>query len=86
MSINSNLNPTIEEFNKILEDNKPYNSSTYNTIIASSTIALNNTSLKYLIDLKILICSRYSIYLDPNITLLLRHFKVSKFYNLIGLY
>ena len=83
MSLNSNLNLkkinpyTIEEFNRIVEDNKPYNSSTYNTINPSSTIALNNTSLKYLVDLKLLICSRHNIYLDSNITLLLRYFKVS---------
>lgn len=74
---NSLNNLTLEEFNTLLEENKPYTTSFYNSLTPSPIITLENTSLDYLIDLKILVCSRHKIYLPNKLDNILKHFRVS---------
>jgi hypothetical protein len=74
----SRISPlTLDKFNSLLEDNKPYSLSYFKNIEPTSTIDLDNISLKYLPNLKILICSKHSIYLDNNLDTIIKHFKVS---------
>jgi hypothetical protein len=78
---NSNLERisplTIEEFNKLLEENKPYNKSTFKKIKFNKIETLDNTCLEYNIDINILICSKCSNTLTPNKDSIVKHLKVS---------
>ena len=83
MSFNSSTNVekissyTIEEFNKLLEDNKPFTKNTFKAIKSNNIETLENTLLDYNIDLKILICSKCNISLDNKSNIIIKHFKVS---------
>lgn len=84
----SRISPyTLEEFNKLLEDNKPYTKEYFNSISSSPIITLENTTLDYLVDLKILICSKHKDFLNPSFNIILKHFIVSiLFFKLYYLY
>ena len=70
---------TIEEFNKLLEDNKPYTKETYKVIFPNTIETLTNTTLDYNINLKILVCSKCKIYLDNNTKKVIKNLLVSIF-------
>lgn len=68
---------TIEEFNKLLEDNRPYTKETFKAITPSSIESLEGLPLDYNPDLKLLICSECSTTLNKDINNIVKHLKVS---------
>lgn len=71
---------TIEEFNKLLEDNKPYTKETFKAITPSNIESLEGLPLDYNIDLRLLICSECSTTLTRDIPNIIKHLKVSIVY------
>ena len=67
---------SLEEFNKLLIDNKPYSFNTFNSINPNTIKTLEEVYINYNIDLKLLICSKCFTTLSPTLELILRHFKV----------
>jgi len=77
-SVSNIISPyTLEEFNTLLEENKPYTREFYKSITPSKTIKLEDITLEYLVDIKIYICSKHKLYLEGNTNSILGHFKVS---------
>lgn len=65
------------DFNNLLEDLKPYTKDSFNKIKPSSTIGLPNTPILYLEDIKIIICRKCKIYINPTYNTIKNHLKVS---------
>ncbi len=70
---------TLEEFNKLLEDNKPYTKKDFKNIIEDTIETLENTTLDYNIALKLLICSKCSYNIAPSTSIIIKHLVVSTF-------
>ena len=68
---------TIEEFNKLLEDNKPYNKEYIKDLEPSAIETLDNTYLDYNIDLKVLICLKCLKTIYNSISNIIEYLKVS---------
>lgn len=67
------------ELNDLLEDIKPLTKDSFKRVKPSTTISLPSTSILYLEDIKILICSKCNIYLAPSYNSIVKHLKVSNF-------
>lgn len=72
---------TIEDFNKLLEENKPYSKSTFKEITPSKIDTFKDTLLDYNRDIKLLIYSKCSTTLNNNIIYIIKYFKVSIYSN-----
>ena len=71
--INKISNITLEEFNTLLEENKPFNLESYNTIDSNTIVKIKETIIDYNIDIKLLVCSKCKIYLNTSIDLIIKH-------------
>ena len=74
---------TNEEFNMLLDVNKPYTKAFYKGLPSNSIETLEGTTLDFLADFKILICSKHKVYLDPKPEIVLKHFKTKHNYDKI---
>lgn len=78
---NNNLDRTnnlsIDSFNTILEDNKPYTKEYFKDITKSNTIKLGFKYLIYIKEFNIIICSRCNTTILPTIKYIIVHFRVS---------
>lgn len=77
----SRISPyTLEEFNTLLEENKPYTKDYFKLLRSNTIITLKDTSLDYIPEFKILFCSEYKFYIENSTNTIVKHFKVSIFY------
>jgi hypothetical protein len=61
----------------LLESLKPITLESFNKIKPSSSILIKDTTLEYLVDLKIIICLECKIYINPILKSILKHLRVS---------
>lgn len=66
-----------EELNDLLEDIKPNTLDSFKKLRLSTTTSIIKTPIKYLDEIKILVCSKYRIYINPSFTSIKKHLKVS---------
>ena len=73
---NAISNYTLEEFNTLLKDST-FNKEDFNNLEENSYLELENTSIRYLKDLKILTSLKNKEYIFPSSNAILRYIKVS---------
>lgn len=69
---------TIEEFNKLLEDNKPYTTSYFKNIKESKVYTIIPNYLEYYIDIKVINCLKCLSRVNNNVEDIVEHYKVSR--------
>lgn len=68
---------SINEFNSLLEANKPYTKEFYREMPSNEAVTLEGTTLAYLPNIQILICSKHRTYIEAKLSAIVEHFKVS---------
>lgn len=68
---------SLEEYNKILEDNSPYSKTIFREVSTSTIETFKNTTLDYNTSIKLLICSKCSTTINNSLNSIRGHLKVS---------
>ncbi len=70
------LNYSLEEYNTILKDLPILTTNSFNNLEEDATTKLENTSINYLVDIKILVSSITKKYITPTLKEVLTYYKV----------